>query len=95
MKAEIEIEIVDDTYKIHDNFNNDRSHIFGPYFGGIEYLMLKSILSSELKITNRKIKFLTRCPKRYPDYHTEEEVSTIDEYRDSVVVFDDMLENKQ
>ena len=39
-------------------------------------------------------KSLTRSPYRYPDYDTEEEKSAIDDYKDSVVVIDDMLKEK-
>ena len=37
----------------------------------------------------------TGYPNQYPDYDTEREVSTIDDFINSVVLFDVILENKQ
>ena len=71
--------------------NNNRTLIVGPCFCGKTYLMMIKIPSSELKNPNRKLKFLIRSPNRYPRYNTAEELSTIYEYKDCVVVFDDML----
>ena len=42
-----------------------------------------------------QIKILTRSPSQYPDYETSDEILSIDEYKDCVIYFDDMLENKQ
>ena len=54
--------------------------------------MMKTILSSELNKIERKIKKnSTRSPSQYPDYDAEEQVTTINECKDFVVVFDYML----
>ena len=57
--------------------------------------MLNKILLHELENPNREIKILTRSPNQYPNYETSQEVSTIDDYKDCVVIFDDMLDHNQ
>ena len=42
-----------------------------------------------------KQKFLNRSPNHYPNYETSDEILCIDEYKDCVVIFDDMLENRR
>ena len=41
-----------------------------------------------MKVSNKSL-------NQYLDYDTEEKVSTIDEYKDCVVVFNDFLKSKQ
>ena len=39
----------------------------------------------------RQIHILTRSPNQYPNYKTSTEYKPINKYKESVVVFDDML----
>ena len=80
--------------------NNDsqvcnRTLIVGPCFCGKTYLMLNKILLSELENPDREIKIITRSPSQYPQYETSQEVSTIDDYKNCTVIFDDMLDSNQ
>ena len=44
------------------------------------------------KIGNRRpIHILTRSPNQYPNYKTSTEIKLINKYKESVVIFDDML----
>ena len=54
---------------------------------------MNNLLSTELNNPDWRRKFSTRSPNQYLDYDTEDEVSTIEENNDCVVVFDDVLEN--
>ena len=83
----------------------DRTLIVGPCFCGKTYLMMNKILLSELENPDREIKIITRSPNQhsqneqtkglYPNYTTSQEISTIDDYKDCVVIFDDMLDSNQ
>ena len=77
-----------------DNSNVNRTLIVGPCFRGKTYLMMNKILLSECDNPDRQKKILTRSPNQYPDYETSDEALSIDEYKDCVVIFDDMLEKK-
>ena len=57
--------------------------------------MLNKILLSELENPDREIKIITRSPNQYPNYETSQEISTIDDYKDCLVIFDDMLDYNQ
>ena len=70
----------------------NRTLIVGPCFCGKTYLMLNKILLSELENPDREIKIITRSPSQYPNRETLQEISTIDDYKDCTVIFDDMLE---
>ena len=59
------------------------------------FLMKNKNLPSERNNSDRKMKVLTRYYSQYPGSDTEEKVSTYEENKDCVVVFDDMLVNKQ
>ena len=76
------------------NNNNIRTLSIVPCSSAKTYLMLNKILSVAIKSPKRKLKLLTRSPNEYPDFDIEE-VYTIDEYKDYVVVFDDMSKIKQ
>ena len=56
--------------------------------------MMNNFLSSELNNRGRKIKILTKSPNQCPDYDAGEEF-LIDDHKRCLVVFDDMIENKQ
>ena len=73
----------------------NRTLIVGPCFCGKTYLMLNKILLSELEYPGREIKIITRSPNQYPNYTTSHEIATIDESKDCVVIFDDMLDSNQ
>ena len=77
--------------------SNNRTLIVGPCFCGKTYLMMNKILLSELENPDREIKIITRSPNQYsqskqtkglyPNYTTSQEISTIDDYKDCVVIF--------
>ena len=56
---------------------------------------MNNVLSTELNNPDWKGKFSTRSPNHYRDYDAEDEVSSINEKFDCVVVFDDVLENRK
>ena len=57
--------------------------------------MIKKMLSNEFVKQKRKTKVLPRSRIRFLDYENEEEVSTIDEYKDRDDVFEEMIKVKQ
>ena len=59
------------------------------------YLMINKTLSSEFNTPHRKINVVTGPLDQYREYETEAEVSTSNEQKDCIVVFGDMLENRQ
>ena len=82
-----------------DNVNNANSNIFskfeyranvviGPRNVGKTYYMLKIL---EKVGNKRPIQIITRSPNQYPNNKTSTEIKTINKYKGSVVVFDDML----
>ena len=75
-----------------DNKNFNRTLIVGVCNSGKTYLVKNKILLSEYDNPDRQIKKLTRSSNQYPNYETTDEILSIDEYKDCVVNFDDMLE---
>ena len=57
--------------------------------------MIKNFLLSECYNPDKQIKTLTSSLNQHPDYQTSDNILSIDEYKDCVVVSVDMLENKQ
>ena len=55
---------------------------------------IKNVLNEPIN-PNRKLNNSTRSPNQHLDYGTGEEGSENDEYKHTVVVSDDMVENKQ
>ena len=73
-------------------FKNCANVVIGPRNVGKTYYMLK-ILE---KIGNKRpIHIITRSPNQYPNYKTSTEIKTINKYKGSVVIFDDMLGTKK
>ena len=69
-------------------FENRANVVIGPRNVGKTYYMLKVLE----KIGNKRpIHIITRSPNQYPNYKTSNEIKPINEYRGSVVIFDDML----
>ena len=89
MKGEIEIDIVD------ENNKNNGTCIVSSCFCGKAYLMMNKILSTGYNNPETELKIPSSFLFENTNYDTKEEVSAIDEYKDCVVVFDDMLEKKQ
>ena len=85
--------------KLHEQSKIEQSNnstlIVGPCFCGKTYLMLNKILLSELENPDKDIKYLTRSPNQYPNYETSQEISTINDYKDCLVIFDDMLDHNE
>ena len=89
----------DDSVNKIDNVNNANNNIvpkfenhacvvIGPRNVGKTYYMLKLLE----KIGNkRSIHIITRSPNQYPNYKTSTEIKSINKYKGSVVIFDDML----
>ena len=75
----------------NDNFSNFENHayvVIGPRNVGKTYYMLKVLE----KIGNKRpILIITRSPNQYPNYKTSTEIKPINKYKESVVIFDDML----
>ena len=69
-------------------YENHRHVVIGPSNVGKTFYLLK-ILE---KIGNKRpIHIITRSPNQYPDYKTSNEIKSINKYKGSVVIFDDML----
>ena len=62
--------------------------VIGPRTVGKTYYMLKILEKIDSK---RPIHVITRSPNQYPNYKTIKEYKPINKYKDSVVIFDDML----
>ena len=56
--------------------------------------MVNKILSSEHNKPDRKLKNSSRSLNHYPDDDTEEEVSTIEDFKECAVAFEVMLGNE-
>ena len=70
-------------------FENHACVVIGPRNVGKTHYMLKVLE----KIGNqRPIHIITRSPNQYPNYKTSIEFKSIDKYKGSVVIFDDMFE---
>ena len=70
------------------SYDNHAYVVIGPRNVGKTYYMLK-ILE---KIGNKRpIHIITRSPNQYPNYKTSNEIKSINRYKESVVIFDDML----
>ena len=81
--------------KENDNVNNNvptyenhRHVIIGPSNVGKTFYMLNVL---EKLGNQRPIHIITRSPNQYPNYKTNNEIETINKYKGSVVIFDDML----
>ena len=73
---------------IVSTYENHRHVIIGPSNVGKTYYMLKVLE----KIGNKRpIHIITRSPNQYPNYKTSNEIKPINKYKDSVVIFDDLL----
>ena len=81
------------------NNNNDINHNFSAYENhayvvighrnvGKTYYMLKTL---ETKGNRSPIQIINRSPNQYPNYKTSTDIRPINEYKGSVVIFDDML----
>ena len=57
--------------------------------------MINKKLSNELNNPGRKTKSLTRSSNQCPQYDTGEQVCTIEEYQNCIVIFDGKLQHKQ
>ena len=86
--------IINNDNDIDNSFAN-RPLIVGPCSCGKTYLMMNEILLSECDNPAGQIKFLIRSPNQYTNFEPPDEVLSIDEYKDCVVVFDDVLECNQ
>ena len=62
--------------------------IIGPNNVPKTYYMLKVLEQIGKK---RPIQLITQSPNQYPNFKTSIEIKSIDKYRGSVVIFDDML----
>ena len=73
---------------IVSKFENHRHVVIGPSNVGKTYYMLKVLE----KISNKRpIHIITRSLNQYPNYKTSIEIKPINKYKESVVIFDDML----
>ena len=73
---------------IVSEFENRANVIIGPRNVGKTYYMLKVLEKIDSK---RPIQIITRSPNQYPNYKTSIEIKPINNYKGSVVIFDDML----
>ena len=73
---------------IVSKFENHRHVIIGPSNVGKTFYMLKVLK----KIGNKRpIHIITRSSNQYPNYKTSTDIKPINKYKESVVIFDDML----
>ena len=78
-----------------DNKNVNTTLKAGPCFCGKNYLMMNEILLSKCDNPDSQKKNLTRSPNHYSKNEASYEILSIDEYKDCLVVSDDILQNKQ
>ena len=69
-------------------YENHRHVVIGPSNVGKTYYMLKILEKMDNK---RPIHIITRSPNQYPNYKTSTEIKPINNYKGSIVIFDDML----
>ena len=70
------------------NYENHAYVVIGPRNVRKTYYILKVLE----KIGNRRpIHIVTRSPNQYPNYETSTEIKSINKYKGSIVIFDDML----
>ena len=82
------IDNVNNKINIVSKFENLRNVIIGPSNVGKTFYMLKVL---EKVGNKRPIHIITRSPNQYPTYKTNTEIKPINNYKGSVVIFDDML----
>ena len=89
LKAGSNIENVNNNNNdIVSTYENHAYVIIGPRNVGKTYYMLKVLEKID---TKRPIHIITRSPNQYPNYKTSSEIKPINNYKGSVVIFDDML----
>ena len=66
----------------------------GPCFCGRIYLLTYVTLTREFNIPDKKPKIKAETINFYPSYKTGTDLSTTDELKGSVKIFDNMLQNK-
>ena len=69
-------------------YENHRHVVMGPSNVDKTYYMLKVLENLGNK---RPIHIITRSPNQYPNYKTNTEIKPINNYKGSVVIFDDMI----
>ena len=69
-------------------YENHRHVVIGPSNVGKTYYMLEILEKTDNK---RPIHIITRSPNQYPNYKTSNEIKPINKYKESVVIFYDML----
>ena len=70
------------------SYENRANVVIGPRNVGKTFYMLKVLE----KIGNKRpIHIITRSPNQYPNYKTSTDIKSINKYKGSVVIFDDML----
>ena len=78
--------------KINNNnvstYENHACVVIGPRNVGKTYYMLKML---EKIGSKRPIHIITRSPNQYPNYKTSTDIKSINKYKGSIVIFDDML----
>ena len=87
-KKNLKINSSNNNNDIVSKFENHRYIVIGPSGAGKTHYILK-ILE---KIGNKgPIHIITRSPNQYPNYKTRTEIKSINKYKGSIVIFDDML----
>ena len=69
-------------------YKNHAYVVIGPINVGRTFYMLKILEELDNK---RSIQIITRSPNQSPNYKTSNEIDTINKYKGSAVIFDDML----
>ena len=67
------------------------------FFCGKTYLLLKILTGKGDFVDPQDIVIITRSPEQYEnsEYCIEENINDLEEYKNKIVVFDDMLDHKQ
>ena len=85
----------------------NRTLIIGPSFSGKTFLMKNKLRLINIDYPDKDIKIVTRSPKQYlqsklesvssyeEDFDCSEEVESLENYQNCVIVFDDMLDSNQ
>ena len=86
----------------NDNNECNKTSIVGPSFCGKTHLLLNKLQVVRLSDSEKQIKILSRSPGQYQNIQLEDvsldedlEDRTIQDFKNSCVVFDDMLESNQ
>ena len=106
-QRELESLIPHSRSELESELECNRTLIIGPSFSGKTFLMKNKLRLINIDYPDKDIKIVTRSPKQYlqsklesvspyeEDFDCSEEVESLENYQNCVIVFDDMLDSNQ